>query len=77
MPAAQSEKDKLGSLGGKAHDLTDDNKDKFASQSRGKKDELLDKADAALHPSADASSGTDAPSLEGASRTFKPFIAAH
>ena len=55
MPITRQEQDKLGSLGEKARDVVDENKEQVTSQLREKKDELLDKADAALQPAASTS----------------------
>ena len=51
LPITRQEQKKLGSLSDKAHDAIDDNKEQITSQLREKKDDLLDKADAALRPS--------------------------
>ncbi len=65
LPITRQEQDKLGSLGEKARDVIDDNKEQVTSQLREKKDELLDKADAALQestspsPKTEASAGTE------------------
>jgi len=59
LPITRQEQDKLGSLGEKARDVIDENKEQVTSQIREKKDELLDKADAALQPAAgEPGSGT-------------------
>ena len=50
MPITRQAQDKLGGLGEKARDVIDDNKEEVTSQLR-EKDELLDRADAALKPS--------------------------
>ena len=74
LPITRQEQDKLGSLGEKARDVVDENKEQVTSQLREKKDELLDKADAALQPPASTSPATaegdrDMPGAE------PPFIA--
>ena len=51
LPITRQEQDKLGSLGEKARDVIDENKEQVTSQLRDKKDELLEKADAAIRPS--------------------------
>lgn len=62
LPITEQEQDKLGALGEKAHDLVDQQTEQVTSQVRDKKDELLERADAALRPATDASAGlpTDA-----------------
>ena len=63
------EQDKLGSLGDKAHDVIDDNKEQITSQLREKKDELLDKAGAALQPSSEPEESAPSQS-QGAEPSF-------
>ena len=72
LPITRQEKDKLGGLGEKAREVIDDNKDEVTSQLREKKDELLDRADAALKPSTDTRPSVDAADIQSAE---KPFIA--
>lgn len=62
LPITEQEQDKLGALGEKAHDLVDQQTEQVTSQLRDKKDEVLERADAALRPSTDAGAGrpTDA-----------------
>ncbi len=64
LPITRQEQEKLGGVSKKARDVIDDNKDEVTAQLREKKDEMLDKADAALKPSNSKSetkpSGTDA-----------------
>lgn len=54
LPITRQEQNKLGGLGDKAQGVFDDNKQQVTSQLLEKKDELLDKADAALKSSTDA-----------------------
>ncbi len=56
VPVTRSERDKLGTISQKARATISEQTDKVASQARDKKDELLEKADAALKPNGD---GTD------------------
>ena len=73
-PITDLEQDKLGDLGDKARDVIDEHKEQVSAQLRDKKDELLEKADAALKPSADASPHGQP---DGAAPTPQaPFIAA-
>lgn len=53
LPVTRQEQDKLGGLGQKARDVIDENKETVTTQLREKKDQLLDKADAALQPSSE------------------------
>lgn len=74
LPITRQEQDKLGTLGDKARDVIDDNKEQVTSQLRDKKDQLLDKADAALQPPA----RTDNPVNAGDTQSSEtPFIARH
>jgi len=77
LPITRQEQDKLGSLGDKARDVIDDNKEQVTSQLREKKDELLDKADAAFQPSASASSSnrTETVTAGNMPQSETPFIA--
>ncbi len=76
LPITRQEQDKLGGLGEKARDLIDENKEQVTSQLREKKDELLDKADAALQPSGGASEASGTFEASGTTpRADTPFIA--
>jgi hypothetical protein len=78
LPITDQEQDKLGSLGGKARDIVGEQTDRVTAQAREKKDELLEKADAALRPATGSSqnqgTGSSASNLQQQS---KPFIAGH
>ncbi|WP_324808760.1 DUF3618 domain-containing protein [Sphingomonas sp. LY29] len=50
LPATRQEQEKLGRLGEKARDAIDESKGQVTSRLRDKKDELLEKADAAIKP---------------------------
>jgi len=79
LPITRQEQDKLGGLGEKARDVIDENKEQVTSQLREKKDQLLDKADAALQPSNTSTSTSTATESQGSSGNFQqsdtPFIA--
>lgn len=74
LPITRQEQDKLGGLGEKARDVIDDNKAEVTSQFVEKKDQLLDKADAALKPASTTETVPPATSDNG-QRTETPFIA--
>ncbi len=57
LPITEQEQDTLGPLGEKANDLVDEQTKQVTAQVREKKDELLDKADAALQKPAVPSPG--------------------
>lgn len=69
LPVTRQEQEKLGGLGEKAREKFDENKDQISSQLRDKKDELLEKADAALKPSTDKQV-----SHEGSEPMEQPFM---
>ena len=71
LPITRQEQDKLGSLGEKARDVIDENKEQVTSQLRDKKDELLEKADAAIRPSPSQNEPTGSTPQPSAT----PFIA--
>jgi len=71
LPITRQEQDKLGTLGDKARDVIDDNKEQVTSQLREKKDELLDKAEAALQPS----TRTETVTADNMQQPGTPFIA--
>ena len=70
-PITDLEQEKLGDLGDKARDVIDDHKDQVTVQLREKKDELLNKADAALQPP-----NNSAPGNQSGNTPSSPFIAA-
>ncbi len=76
LPVTRQEQEKLGGLGHKARDVIDDNKDEVTSQLRDKKDQLLDKADAAIKKSPESSTSTDKQGQSGnMQKAETPFIA--
>jgi ElaB/YqjD/DUF883 family membrane-anchored ribosome-binding protein len=80
LPVTRQEQDKLGGIGQKARDVIDENKEQVTSQLREKKDQLLDKADAAIQPSGSStsSSSTSTESQFGSDnmqQSETPFIA--
>lgn len=75
LPITRPEQDKLGSLGEKARDVVDQQTEQVTAQVREKKDELLDKADAALQPSPSPSPTTETPDASGYVQQNTPFIA--
>ncbi len=74
LPVTRQEQDKLGALGHKARDVIDDNKEQVTAQLRDKKDELLDKADAALQPSSSTTTEQSA-TASNIPQSQTPFIA--
>ena len=50
IPVSRTEQEQLGGIGSKARDLAAEQKDELTAMAMEKKDELLDKADAALQP---------------------------
>ncbi len=75
LPITRQEQEKLGTLGEKARDVIDENKEQVTSQLRDRKDELLDKADAALQPSTTSSDRTETVTAGNMPQSEKPFIA--
>ncbi len=75
LPITRQEQEKLGTLGEKARDVIDDNKEQVTSQLRDEKDELLDKADAAIQPSTTSSDRTETVTVGNMPQSEKPFIA--
>jgi hypothetical protein len=53
IPVSRTEQEKLGSLGGKARDMANEQKQSLTSKAMEKKDELLDKADQKLQQSSE------------------------
>ncbi len=74
LPITRQEQDKLGSLGEKARDAVGEQTDQVTAQVREKKDDLLDKADAALQQSTGGSK-SEAPADAGNFQQQTPFIA--
>lgn len=75
LPSTQQERNKFGGLGEKARDVIDDQKQAVTSQLQDKKDQLFDKAEAALQPSWPAEES----SMQGRGNEpgqHHPFIAA-
>jgi hypothetical protein len=56
VPISRTEQEKLGSIGTKARDVANEQKDQLTSQAMEKKDELLEKADQKLQPEGQQSS---------------------
>jgi len=75
VPISRQEQDKLGSLGGKARDVIDENKDQVTAQLREKKDDLLEKADAALSSESGGSTGGVSSGSGNEQPPQTPFIA--
>ena len=79
LPITRQEQDKLGSIGEKARDVVGEQTEQVTAQVREKKDELLDKADAALQPSTSPSPKTEASadtgSLQQQQQQQTPLIA--
>jgi hypothetical protein len=75
LPITRQERDKLGSLGEKAHDVVDQQTEQVTAQVREKKDELLEKADSALHQSANLNSGPGGSGAANTAQRETAFIA--
>ena len=76
LPVTRKEKDALGSIGQKARDVVSAQTDQVTAQVREKKDELLDKADAALKQTAGSGTQTDtAAAGDDMQQTNTPFMA--
>ena len=75
LPITEQEQDKLGSLGEKAHYLVDQQTEQVTTQVREKKDELLERADAALRPSTGSSTKPEASASIENPQHQSPFVA--
>jgi ElaB/YqjD/DUF883 family membrane-anchored ribosome-binding protein len=75
LPITDQEKDKLGSLGEKARDVVSQQTDQVTAQVREKKDDLLDKADAALQKSPHSTERSDTSGIGDMAQRETPFMA--
>ena len=76
LPVTRQERDTLGSLGEKARNAIGEQTEKVTAQVREKKDELLEKADAALQQSTGSTSSPDSSrSSDPAQQRETPFMA--
>lgn len=75
LPITDQEKDKLGSMGEKARDVVSEQTDQVTAQVREKKDDLLDKADAALQKSPNSTERSDTSGNGDVAERETPFMA--
>lgn len=75
LPVTRKERDTLGSLGEQARDLINEQTGQLTEQVRVKKDELLDKADAALKQTTGSDVQPDEAMTDTKQSTEQPFMA--
>lgn len=77
LPISRQEQEKLGSVGARARDLAEEQKERLTSQAREKKDELLQKADEKLQQRGRVGQPAGAPEFSGGESTQQreaPFM---